>query len=166
MGNRHNSTEYTSFIASPPSVSKSPTLPRKSNWEIPYHELVVGKLVGSGAYGEVYEGSWRNVTVAIKKLKDKTISEERIKEFMEEAEIYKNLRPHPNTVLFYGACTDISAPICLVTEFLGMGSLYSYLRTNPRLPRKVKLDIIKGAASGICHLHQESFGKERNRVVF
>ena len=54
------------------------------------------------------------MTVAIKKLKDKTISEQRMQDFIEEVDIFKNLRPHPNTVLFYGACTSSQFPLCLV----------------------------------------------------
>ena len=46
------------------------------------------------------------VTIAIKKLKENTISKKRLQEFIEEVEIFKNLRPHPNTVFFYGACTS------------------------------------------------------------
>ena len=44
-------------------VSTSPSISRnQNNWEIPYKELVFGKLVGTGAYGEVYQGTWRNVS--------------------------------------------------------------------------------------------------------
>ena len=37
-----------------------------------------------------------------------------------------------------------------------MGSLVDYIKKNPSISRKVKLEIIKGAASGINHLHHES----------
>ena len=39
-----------------------------------------------------------------------------MQEFVEEVDIFKNLRPHPNTVLFYGACTSLSFPLCLVNK--------------------------------------------------
>ena len=40
-----------------------PVARKENNWEIPYNELVFGKLVGAGAYGEVYKGTWRNVNI-------------------------------------------------------------------------------------------------------
>ena len=37
-----------------------------------------------------------------------------------------------------------------------MGSLLDYLKSNSNIDRKIKLDVIKGTASGINHLHHEN----------
>lgn len=51
-------------------------------------EIEIGKKVGGGAFGEVYEGVWRSTSVALKKLHD----EEQISEFLAESKVLKDLR--------------------------------------------------------------------------
>ena len=66
--------------------------------EIPYSELTTTRLIGSGAFGDVYAGQWRHIDVAIKKLRSKVITDSQLKEFLDEAILMKNLRPHGNLI--------------------------------------------------------------------
>ncbi len=71
--------------------------------------------------------------------------------------IRRNIRPHSNVVQLQGICTAPGKPLCIVTEYCDKGSLFSYLHTKTPLqvPFRMKLEIIKGIASGLLHLHME-----------
>lgn len=53
-------------------------------WELDPEELTLGQEVGSGQFGVVLEGRWREWKVAVKMVKEECMSEE---EFKEEAKI-------------------------------------------------------------------------------
>jgi len=132
--------------------------PSEISWEISFEELEFGELIGSGAFGDVYKGSWRQITVAIKKLKPSATMGAKLKEFKQEIDLFKKVRPHLNVVGFYGAASTRSKDgpvLCMVMEFLAMGSLRTYLQKDGVVPRKEKLTIIKGIAAGVAHLHHE-----------
>lgn len=66
--------------------------------------------------------------IAIKMLKASTTSEE-IRQFVQEIEIMKSVKPHPNIVSFIG-CTKANTcngPM-LIVEYCSRGDLQSYLR--------------------------------------
>jgi serine/threonine protein kinase len=65
--------------------------------------------LGSGSYGVVYKGVWRNQHVAVKKVKGE-LSDAQLQNFKQEAELLSNLRPHRNVVLFLGVCLE---PLCI-----------------------------------------------------
>jgi hypothetical protein len=73
----------------------------KMNGNISKAELKMGSLIGTGSFGEVYQGEWRMVVVAIKKLKQESVG---TKEFCDELMVMKQLKPHPNIVQFLGFC--------------------------------------------------------------
>ena len=58
-------------------------------------------------------------------------------------------------MLFFGGCFSTDNPFCLVTEFCPLGSLSQYLRDNAEIPKSVLLNILKGVAAGMDHLHRE-----------
>lgn len=53
-------------------------------WEVDPQELILGKELGSGQFGLVLEGKWRDKKVAVKMTREDSMSEE---EFKEEAKI-------------------------------------------------------------------------------
>uniref|UniRef100_A0A1A8AHD7 Tyrosine-protein kinase n=1 Tax=Nothobranchius furzeri TaxID=105023 RepID=A0A1A8AHD7_NOTFU len=92
-------------------------------WEIDPEELILGQQVGSGQFGLVLEGVWRDRKVAVKMVREDCMSDE---EFKEEAKIMMRLS-HRKLVQLYGVCTQRS-PMCLVFELMENGCLTSYLR--------------------------------------
>jgi len=90
--------------------------------------------------------------VAIKQLSKSNATEEDIKEFMAEAELMRNLPPHPNVVMFRGI-TVPPDPLSIVTDFCNGGPLSEYLKNNPNLPIPEKIRFIKDIAKGMLHLH-------------
>jgi hypothetical protein len=70
--------------------------------------------VGSGAFGLVIKGTYQGKFVAIKKIKER-LSEKQITEFLKEAELTKNIPPHPNVIRCIGVCLN---PLCLGKNLL------------------------------------------------
>lgn len=53
-------------------------------WELDPEELVLGQELGSGQFGLVLEGQWRDRKVAVKMIREECMSEE---DFKEEARV-------------------------------------------------------------------------------
>lgn len=94
-------------------------------WELDRCEIKMGTKLGSGQYGDVYEGVWLryNKTVAVKTLKEENMC---LEEFLAEAAIMKEMK-HPNLVQLLGICTR-EPPYYIITEFMPKGNLLDYLR--------------------------------------
>jgi len=60
-------------------------------------------LISEGGYGEVYLAKWKELTVAVKMLKNAN-NKNAVRDFLTEIKAMQKLR-HPNIVSFYGACT-------------------------------------------------------------
>ena len=114
--------------------------------------LVVVGLLGAGAYGEVYEGTWRRSRVAVKRLLTAHPLEERgVKEFFAEMEILANAR-HDNIVRFLGGCVQPDN-LCILFEFCPQ-SLYDLLRrADAPLELQRVLMISRQVALGVYYLH-------------
>jgi serine/threonine protein kinase len=121
-------------------------------WEIQYSELTFGPRIGRGGYGEVYRGMWSGTEVAIKMLFTDNMSAKLITDLRNEVELLCKLR-HPNIVLFMGACTEPETP-CIVTEYLGRGSLANILLDESvEMDWGLRLQIGIDCARGMAYLH-------------
>ncbi|XP_063166623.1 platelet-derived growth factor receptor alpha [Candoia aspera] len=126
-------------------------LPYDSRWEFPRDGLVLGRILGSGAFGKVVEGTAYGLSrsqpvmkVAVKMLKPTARSSEK-QALMSELKIMTHLGPHLNIVNLLGACTK-SGPIYIITEYCFYGDLVNYLHKNrdnflSRHPEKAKKDL-------------------------
>ncbi|XP_029443423.1 platelet-derived growth factor receptor alpha [Rhinatrema bivittatum] len=126
-------------------------LPYDSRWEFPRDGLVLGRILGSGAFGKVVEGTAYGLSrsqpvmkVAVKMLKPTARSSEK-QALMSELKIMTHLGPHLNIVNLLGACTK-SGPIYIITEYCFYGDLVNYLHKNrdnflSRHPEKLKKDL-------------------------
>ncbi|XP_070805041.1 platelet-derived growth factor receptor alpha [Pituophis catenifer annectens] len=126
-------------------------LPYDSRWEFPRDGLVLGRILGSGAFGKVVEGTAYGLSrsqpvmkVAVKMLKPTARSSEK-QALMSELKIMTHLGPHLNIVNLLGACTK-SGPIYIITEYCFYGDLVNYLHKNrdnflSRHPEKAKTDL-------------------------
>jgi len=121
---------------------------------IPYTDLEMKQKIGEGSFGTVYKAKWRNSTVAVKEVSQALLNEQSIESFKKEANVMRNLRPHPNVVLFLGISLPPD-PTCIVTEYMKNGSLNDYLKKNPNLPSAAKLKLLLGISNGMLHLHRE-----------
>ncbi|CEF59704.1 TGF-beta receptor/activin receptor, type I/II domain and Protein kinase domain and Serine/threonine-/dual specificity protein kinase, catalytic domain and TGF beta receptor, GS motif domain and Protein kinase-like domain-containing protein [Strongyloides ratti] len=116
-------------------------------------EVVLEKTIGKGRFGNVYSGTWRGETVAVKIFHTR---EELA--WSKEVEIYQtnNLR-HPNLLRFIASDnkdTGMSTQLWLITEFHKLGSLYDYLSENI-ISMEVAANMIHSFANGLSYLHTE-----------
>ncbi|XP_061479641.1 tyrosine-protein kinase FRK [Rhineura floridana] len=124
-------------------------------WEINRDSLQLLKKLGSGQFGEVWEGLWNNTTpVAIKTLKPGSMDP---KDFLREAQIMKNLR-HPKLIQLYAVCT-LEDPIYIITELMRHGSLLEYLQNDggSRIHLPQQVDMAAQVASGMAYLESQNY---------
>ncbi|NXU48486.1 ROS1 kinase, partial [Turnix velox] len=122
------------------------TLPSRADIEslpaFPRDKLNLHKLLGSGAFGEVYEGTAVDILgdgsgesrVAVKTLKRGATDHEK-SEFLKEAHLMSKF-DHPHILKLLGVCL-LNEPQYLILELMEGGDLLSYLREA----RKQKLQI-------------------------
>ncbi|XP_018517468.1 platelet-derived growth factor receptor beta isoform X2 [Lates calcarifer] len=110
-------------------------LPYNSTWEIPRDNVVLGQVLGSGAFGRVVEAnvsglihSHSTTKAAVKMVKP---SSGAVQSLMSELKVLVHLGPHLNVVNLLGACTR-GGPVYLITEFCRHGDLVNYLQRNKR----------------------------------
>ena len=112
--------------------------------EVPRESLTFVKLLGSGMFGEVYEGRWNKTTeVAIKTLRQGSMSSEA---FLHEALIMNKLR-HEKLVRLYAVCSKCE-PIFIITELMS-GNLLNYLRSSTG--KALKLNNLIDMITQVCY---------------
>ncbi|XP_037827978.1 serine-rich adhesin for platelets isoform X2 [Lucilia sericata] len=126
----------------------------RDQWEIDRTSLKFVRKLGSGQFGEVWEGLWNNTTsVAIKTLKSGTMDP---KDFLAEAQIMKKLR-HNKLIQLYAVCT-VEEPIYIITELMKHGSLLEYLQGKGRsLKMPVLIDMAAQIAAGMAYLESQNY---------
>ncbi|XP_071134882.1 uncharacterized protein [Mytilus edulis] len=135
---------------------------------IPRNKITVKRMIGKGAFGEVYYGLLADVArqqtplpVAIKMLPS-LCSEQSKSEFFVEAVLLSKLR-HPNIVKFLGISVDENS-LYLLLELMEGGDLKSFVREcriNGEVPSKVSiydlLNLCIDVAKGCEYLEQNRF---------
>lgn len=119
-----------------------------AKWSIDPKHLFVGPKIGEGAHAKVYEGKYKNQTVAIKILQRGDNPEEIAKRearFAREVAMLSRVQ-HKNLVKFIGACKE--PVMVIVTELLLGGTLRRYL-LNMR-PRCLDTRVAVGFALDIA----------------
>eukprot|EP01119_Soliformovum_irregulare_P018057 TRINITY_DN5472_c0_g1_i2.p1 TRINITY_DN5472_c0_g1~~TRINITY_DN5472_c0_g1_i2.p1 ORF type:complete len:1076 (+),score=303.21 TRINITY_DN5472_c0_g1_i2:3249-6476(+) len=125
-------------------------------WEVNYEDLEIGRRLGEGAFGIVYQAKWRNAACVVKEMKVNSEDKLAMKDFLREAHNMKRLRPHPNVTDLLGVCTAPEKPICIITEYLSEGSLSELISAGKiNIDAKLALNIAKDVAAGMAHLHEE-----------
>ncbi len=107
---------------------------KKEEWHIDHEELEMGEKLGEGGFGEVYKATWKGTEVAVKVLSSKNVTKEMKSNFFDEMKVMSGLR-HPNVVLFMAASSD--NPMCIVMEFMSLGSLFDVSVNSKSLPFNV-----------------------------
>ncbi|XP_020610073.1 tyrosine kinase receptor Cad96Ca-like [Orbicella faveolata] len=86
--------------------------PGTRSWEVPRENIIIEKIIGKGAFGQVAQGKASQlrgrdgtVTVAIKMLKDNATEKER-NDLLSELEVMKKLRPHRHVIRLLGCVTE------------------------------------------------------------
>ena len=142
------------------------------SWTITRFEIDLEEKVGVGFFSDVYRGTWRNHTVAVKVLADTTPR----KVFLREVGIWKSLY-HPNVLKLFGASSATGEPpwflvrdglsfliiVSLTTasfkqvsRFYLRGNLVKYLRglSDTDAARVDALKMIHEISKGMAYLHK------------
>ncbi|TMW67301.1 hypothetical protein Poli38472_012417 [Pythium oligandrum] len=126
---------------------------------IPFEKIILGPLISRGGYGEVYRGTYRDETVAIKTLLPERRNDMRqIENFLSEVKLMAAM-DHERIVRFVGVAWDSLNELCVVSEFLSGGDLRSYLsrlesdRSRPRGFDTEKIKIAWHVAHALTYLH-------------
>ncbi|XP_028397837.1 tyrosine-protein kinase Tec-like [Dendronephthya gigantea] len=152
-----NSGGLVTRLRQPPASDNSPPTVGLAHdkWEINRSEIHLGSEIGTGQFGRVLRGLWKDsIEVAVKMMKPSTMSEQ---DFIEEAKVMK-LFHHPNLVQLYGICSQ--TPIYIVTEFVPNGCLLNYLRKNREMVlRKITVtaEMVIHVASAMAYLESKNF---------
>jgi serine/threonine protein kinase len=80
------------------------------------------------SYGEVHKAVWKGTEVAVKVIAAEKITKDMEKSFQDEVRVMTSLR-HPNVVLFMAASTK-PPKMCIVMEYMALGSLYDVRRAH------------------------------------
>ncbi|CAM6006992.1 unnamed protein product [Sphagnum balticum] len=119
----------------------------------PYNELKFGKSLGKGAFGEVYQGCWKDTMIAIKVFKRSGSHNEGAKKsFISEVRILGSIQ-HINLVRLLGCCIK-GLKHMLVYEYISNSSLDKWLDEDNLLDWDQRVCIIIGVAQGLAHLHK------------
>ena len=122
----------------------------KPNWVVNRQEISVSeKLLGTGGWGSVREGTFRGCKVAVKCIDNEIISPYNLRLFSREMDMAARCR-HPNLMQFIAA-TDEGVPL-IVTELMHT-SLRKILQQSQLHSNQI-IPILLGAACGLNYLHK------------
>jgi hypothetical protein len=143
------------------SITSGPPLPPafSEKWriqvklfEVAASAMTTGKLIGSGGFARVYEGSINGVPVAIKKFE---VSSDQHEQYI--GMIKRETRPlsrvrHPNVIQLHHVCLEIGH-LAIATELAPNGSLDEYLQTYPDTSLAQRFFFGHGIVAGMNRLH-------------
>ncbi|XP_007524484.1 protein-tyrosine kinase 6 [Erinaceus europaeus] len=130
-------------------------LPHCDDWERPKEEFTLCRKLGSGYFGEVFEGLWKDqVRVAIKVIARDDLLHQHT--FRAEIQAMKKLR-HKHILALY-AVASIGDPVYIITELMPKGNLLELLRDSDKqaLPVSELVDIASQVAEGMCYLESQN----------
>ena len=131
-----------------PRDPREPREPR--DWIIGRDEVILSeKSLGVGAWGKVYEGTFRGCQVAVKQIHDLILSHHNRRLFEREMSIASRCR-HPHLLQFIGATNDDGSPL-FITELLDT-DLRNVL-TQRALHHEEVVCIALDVAKGLNYLH-------------
>ncbi|XP_060767565.1 cytoplasmic tyrosine-protein kinase BMX-like isoform X2 [Neoarius graeffei] len=151
---QHNGAGLLTRLRFPATESDLTSQSTQGVWELSRKDMHLVKELGSGQFGVVQLGVWKNKhQVAIKMVKEGCMSSD---EFIEEARNMMKLR-HPKLVRLHGVCTECF-PIYIVTEFMSNGCLLEYLRHQGKeLQHQCLLTMCLDVCEAMAYLEDQQF---------
>ncbi len=137
---------------------RNPFMTAEANeWQIDAKDLSIVREVGSGSMGTVYEGTWKGMVVAIKRLSERSLSDEKMVDlFARECNLMAVMH-HPNVLLFVGTVINPTLrQMLIVTEFCEHGNLHSYLHSRATMNWKRRFEFGTDIARGMLYIHEKA----------
>jgi activated CDC42 kinase 1 len=118
-----------------------------------------GKRLGTGEYGEVYQGEWRDVNMSRVSVAIKTMNKDRQPrnelDIRKEADAMHSVS-HPNIIKLYGVVLNTTEPMMLVMELAALGNLENLLiEEGFRFPILTLYSYAEQVASGMEYLAEK-----------
>jgi kinase suppressor of Ras 2 len=140
------------------SVDDDRNWPRQNSltskeWEIPFDELKIDDVIGTGRFGTVFRGQWHGA-VAVKQLNMNAGIDIRraLEAFRQEVAMFRKTR-HDNLILFMGACMK-PPQLAIVTSLCKGSTLYTHLHhMKTKFPPSRALVIAQQICQGMSYLH-------------
>lgn len=116
------------------------------DWEIPFERIIIchRDFQRSGSQGEVFYGKLTNIPVAVKRVKDKSLTN------------IKHLRElnHRNVIKFRGISQN-SNFYYIIMEWCQYGTLHDHLHNGKQLSATILSDFAQQIANGMKYLHSK-----------
>jgi hypothetical protein len=125
---------------------------------VPFDKVLIGERISSGGYGEVYKGTYKLETVAVKRMLPEHRSDARqINKFLGEVKLMATLE-HEYIVRFIGVAWKSPQDVCVLAEFMEGGDLRTMLRRLNERKKPIgfdrtKLKIALHVAHAITYMH-------------
>lgn len=132
--------------------SETAAVAAPDDWELDPLEIKFQEKIASGAFGDLYKGSYCGQDVAIKILRNVQDDSAQYEEFAQEVSIMRKVR-HKNVVQFIGACTR-KPNLCIVVEYMPGGSVYDYMRKVGALKLSTVMKVAVEICRGMDYLHK------------
>ena len=121
---------------------------RKRVKPVQLEEITMVKLIGEGAFGQVYLATCRGDLVAVKKIANTNVKS--VEEFRHEVEVLSNLS-HPFVIRYIGSI-ETTDYCYIITSYADGGSLD---KVQTSLGYEDKIRIIQEAAEAMIYLHSQ-----------
>ncbi|XP_067030317.1 fibroblast growth factor receptor 1-A-like isoform X2 [Acropora muricata] len=128
-------TQHPKMDSDPRHNEYAPLDLRTRSWEVAREDVIVEKIIGKGAFGQVAKGTAKNLSfrsgtrnVAIKMIKANAPESDK-RDLKSELELMKTLKPHPHVIRLLGCVTE-SEPLLVLIEYVPYGDLLGYLRKS------------------------------------
>ena len=119
------------------------------------NELQIGRLLGSGGFGSVYEASYRGERLAVKKLHQGTKNERAAQESFEAEGSILHFN-HPNIVRSLAVLTLWGETRCIIMEFAGERNLQNVINDPfEELDRNRRVKFSLDIATALQFAHQQ-----------
>ncbi|XP_018561202.1 kinase suppressor of Ras 2 isoform X2 [Anoplophora glabripennis] len=121
-------------------------------WDIPFDELKMNEVIGTGRFGTVHRGYWHG-DVAVKVLNVNYLKDEKtLEQFKNEVSTFRKTR-HENLILFMGACMK-PPKLAIVTSLSKGMTLYTHIHLRKDKFNMNKTTIVAQQISqGMGYLH-------------
>lgn len=120
--------------------------------EILASQVALGRKLGQGGQGAVFEGEWEGKAVAVRMVEDVSDSAHQVR-CLEEMAALVALR-HPNVLSVFGHCRPTEGTLWLVMELVDGGTLSDRVkRARGPLPLNEALHCLLGLARALAHAH-------------
>eukprot|EP01087_Luapelamoeba_hula_P012480 TRINITY_DN3484_c0_g1_i2.p1 TRINITY_DN3484_c0_g1~~TRINITY_DN3484_c0_g1_i2.p1 ORF type:complete len:2043 (+),score=287.04 TRINITY_DN3484_c0_g1_i2:206-6334(+) len=131
-----------------PLIDLVPDIAMAQYEKIPYSEVAFDRVLGEGAFADVYKATYKGEELAVKRLKNKN----GFREFRTEVKFMSTM-DHHNIVHLRGICLN---PPCICTEFMDQGDLHSFLTNSKNtLIWSQCVGIARDIAAGMNFLHSQ-----------